>query len=322
MDSRKISQTATNLLLTVSCALGDNFAVLSLPWGIGVMSGKKAKPLRAAEKGTVESPKYGNSRPASVLLAFVLSVVFAAGGFFVYWKADRVTFRPLAPLPRTPGTLDHLLAMPPDRLAQVDIAEMNLLCATGLPGAEDMDIDRCLARLDQWAARVKYETERHLYRLTDPRYKDHAEHYRHSEARFRAEWLVGVLQQDIGAHYHAGFVPQDQDCPPFKTPKETFLHGLLDHEDARKAFGGNCVSLPVLYAAVGRRLGYPIKLVCAKEHVFCRWEGLDSPNPAWRDRFNFDGAGNGSASTRTSFISRGRERARRTRWNCAAGSRA
>jgi hypothetical protein len=67
----------------------------------------------------------------------------------------------------------------------------------------------------------------------------------------------------------------------------------MDNEDARKAFGGNCVSLPVAYAAVGRRLGYPVKLVCSKEHVFCRWEGTDQANPAWRERFNFDGAGDG-----------------------------
>jgi hypothetical protein len=67
----------------------------------------------------------------------------------------------------------------------------------------------------------------------------------------------------------------------------------MDNHDPHNAFGGNCVSLPVAYAAVARRLGYPVKLVCAKEHVFCRWEGLDHPNPAWRDRFNFDGAGNG-----------------------------
>jgi hypothetical protein len=194
---------------------------------------------------------------------------------------------------RKAASLDELLKMTPEQLAGLDIAEMNLLCATGLPGSEDLSIDECLARLDKWAAHVKFETERHLYRLTDPRYKEHAEHYKHSEARFRAEWLVSVLQQDIGLHYHEGFVPQDVEVPPFKTSKETFLHGLMDNEDAHKAFGGNCVSLPVAYAAVGRRLGYPIKLVCAKEHVFCRWEGLDSPNPAWRARFNFDGAGNG-----------------------------
>jgi hypothetical protein len=102
-----------------------------------------------------------------------------------------------------------------------------------------------------------------------------------------------VLQRDVGVHYHEGFVPADQPVPPWKTSKETFIHGLLDHEDARRAFGGNCVSLPILYAAVGRRLGYPVRLVNSKEHVFCRWVGEDHPNPAWRDVFNFDGAGNG-----------------------------
>jgi hypothetical protein len=201
----------------------------------------------------------------------------------------------LSPAPSIPAarSLEQLLAMTPEQLAKVDIAEMSLLCATGLPGAEDMDIGKCLAKLDQWASRVKHETERHLYRLTDPRYKNHAEHYQHSEGRFRAEWLITVLQQDIGLHYHAGFVPADKAVPPPKTSKEHFIHGLMDNEDAHKAFGGNCVSLPVAYVAVGRRVGYPIKLVCSKEHTFCRWEGMDSHNPAWRDRFNCDGAGAG-----------------------------
>jgi hypothetical protein len=129
--------------------------------------------------------------------------------------------------------------------------------------------------------------------MTDPRFADHAEHYQHSEARFRAEWLVNILQQDIGLHYHAGFVGPDQPVVLPKTSKECFIHGFMDNEDAHKAFGGNCLSLPAAYAAVGRRLGYPIKLACAKEHAFCRWEGTDNANPAWRDRFNFDGAGEG-----------------------------
>ncbi|MCG8511822.1 MAG: hypothetical protein MI741_21615, partial [Rhodospirillales bacterium] len=159
----------------------------------------------------------------------------------------------------TPASLGDLLALDPAELAEVDIARVNLLCATGLPGAEGLDeatIREYEARLDQWAEHVKFETQRHLYRLTDPNYKDHAEHYQHSEARFRAEWLVRVLQEDIGVHYHAGFVPQDVAIPPFTTSKETFIHGLLEHEDAKQSFGGNCVSKPVIYAAVGRRLGY------------------------------------------------------------------
>jgi len=55
---------------------------------------------------------------------------------------------------------------------------------------ENLDIPAVLARLDEWAAKVKAETQRHLYRVTDPRYADH---YAHSEARLRAEFLVQSL---------------------------------------------------------------------------------------------------------------------------------
>jgi hypothetical protein len=48
-----------------------------------------------------------------------------------------------------------------------------------------------------------------------------------------------------------------------------FLHGLTQGR------GGTCLSMPVAYVAVGRRLGYPLKLVTAKGHLFARWESLD-----------------------------------------------
>ena len=94
-----------------------------------------------------------------------------------------------------PDSLDDLLRLDPDDLAEVDIARMNLLVAEGLPGAEALDIEHTLATLDDWARRVGFETQRHLYRVTDPRY---AEHYNHSEAYFRAEMLLQVLQEDLG----------------------------------------------------------------------------------------------------------------------------
>jgi hypothetical protein len=72
-----------------------------------------------------------------------------------------------------------LLAMTPEELARVDIALMNLLCAKGLPGAENRDIPPALRKRGEWGAKVRFETERHLYRGTDPR---HAEHYANSEA--------------------------------------------------------------------------------------------------------------------------------------------
>jgi hypothetical protein len=55
-----------------------------------------------------------------------------------------------------------LLAMTPEELARVDIALMNLLCAKGLPGAEKLDIPPALRKRDEWAAKVRFETERQL----------------------------------------------------------------------------------------------------------------------------------------------------------------
>ena len=197
------------------------------------------------------------------------------------------------PLPKTARkakTLDELLKTPPEQLADVDIAEVNLLCAMGLPGAEKLDIDHCLATLDRWAARVKFETDRHLYRVTDPRYADH---YRRSEAYLRAEMLVQALYEDLGVKYDM----TAKDNFDFDNSRVAFIHGMIP-APGQTVFdtpGGTCASMPVMYVAVGRRLGYPLKLVTTNAHVFVRWDGKDHPNPAWRRRFNMEGT-NGFSS--------------------------
>ena len=144
----------------------------------------------------------------------------------------------------------------------------------GLPGAENLDIKGCLTTLDRWVEKVRFETERHLYRVHDPEW---AEHYRHSESYLRAEFLLQVLQEDCGVHYNHARIRD----PDFTDSRDLFIHGMTNCDN-----GGTCVSMPVLYVAVGRRLGYPLKLVLTKRHVFCHWEGRG-------ERFNFDGAGEG-----------------------------
>jgi hypothetical protein len=52
--------------------------------------------------------------------------------------------------------------------------------------------------------------------------------------------------------------------------------------------GGTCGTLPIILASVGRRLGYPIRLVSAKAHLFARWD-----DPATGDRFNIAWNGQG-----------------------------
>jgi hypothetical protein len=47
-----------------------------------------------------------------------------------------------------------------------------------------------------------------------------------------------------------------------------------------------------LYVVVGRRLGYPLKLVEAKDHLYCRWDDtLGTSFP--KERFNIEGSGQG-----------------------------
>jgi hypothetical protein len=43
----------------------------------------------------------------------------------------------------------------------------------------------------------------------------------------------------------------------------------------------------VIFAAIGRRLGYPIRLVQSREHIFCRWRGADG------ERFNIEATDQG-----------------------------
>lgn len=155
---------------------------------------------------------------------------------------------------------------------------MNLLCVEGLPGYAQVDIAQTQTRLDELAAIVKRETDRHWYRLTDPRY---AAHYRHSETHFRIELLLQTLQEQCGVKYNRARI----DNPIFSDPKDQFLHGVLD-----PSHGGTCASMPLVYVAVGRRLGYPLKLVMTRGHLFFRWD--DGVHPYT----NFDGSGEGIGS--------------------------
>lgn len=171
-------------------------------------------------------------------------------------------------------TLPELLALPPEPLGQVSIARMNLLCTEGLTVTNEPDVEGCMATLGKWAERVRSETERHFYR-----FKQNPAEFENSEGFFRMLMLVVVLAEDFGVRYD----PQKRVDPTsarmddgfFANPRDVFLHGLLGPERR-----GTCSSLPVLYVAIGRELGYPLKLVTTKGHLFVRWEDGPSPQPS------------------------------------------
>jgi hypothetical protein len=159
-----------------------------------------------------------------------------------------------------------------------DIGRANLEHAAALPGLGRLDIPRYLRWIDQAAAAVRLQTERYLYR-----FRDEPEKYKNSEGVFRMMWLVTILQRDLHVHYRQETIElSDHDF--FRDANNLFIHGIIDGK------GGTCSSLPVLFAAVGRRLGYPLKLAGCKRHLFLRWDGPGG------ERFNVETTSRGFVS--------------------------
>ena len=179
-----------------------------------------------------------------------------------------------------PAALDDLLQLSPACLSKVPTAELNLICGSGLCPTNEADVRQCLGTIEVWAQRVQSETERHQYRFE----RNPAE-FENSPGFFRMLMLAVVLAEDYGVHNDtarkAGPADTRMDDGFFSDPRSVFLHGLLGPDRI-----GTCSSLPVLYVVVGRQLGYPLKLVTTKGHLFVRWEGAG-------ERFNVEATGHG-----------------------------
>jgi len=202
-----------------------------------------------------------------ILLVFILIIVSAPIWIILQPKSKSSEITTHSNRLYRPQTLKDLLALSPTDLDKCDIGLMNLLCATGLPGAENLDVQECLKQMDGIADYVKAETQRHAYR-----FREHPEEFKHSEAYFRMAMLGTILIQDIGIQYNPAIAfPQlDGEKPTMAAAanaKDVFIHGLL----ADKHFG-TCASMPVLYVAIAQRLGYPVNLASAKYHYYVRYE--------------------------------------------------
>ena len=164
-------------------------------------------------------------------------------------------------------TLAELVAMTPEELGKVDVAVVNLRCAEGLPGAEKIDIAAALQKIDGWTARIKEQTDAYAAKLAR-----HPERYGGVLGKYQMDMLTTVLQQDEGVHYDPAMI-DIQEKKLEDTPDDTF------YDDARHLFvnglterqSGTCASMPVFYAAIARRLGYPVRLAQTNGHLYLQW---------------------------------------------------
>lgn len=230
------------------------------------------------------------SKATSRVHAFLVWLLLGVGMLSGAGLCQHVTAQVIAPSTTAsvstrppPTTLAELLTMDDASLAAVDVARVNLLCAHGLPGAESLNIDCELATLDGWAERVRADTARnfHLFR-------DNPAHFHGNEGEYRFQMLVTVLQLDFGVAYNpARADPSESADSFFADSRDLFLHGLT----APERHLGTCASMPVLYAAVARRLDYPVRLVTTRMHLFDRWEPMIGGG---QNAFNLEGTNRGA----------------------------
>ena len=179
-----------------------------------------------------------------------------------------------------PATFQELFSMTREQLERVDIGRMNLICANKALVGEDVGVERLAKRLDEWAEHCRREEER--FRRS---FEKNPKRYDGSYAKFKAINLALTIKEDFNCRYQmelvkSGVMANLSSPAFFKNPNDVFVTGLLRNRR------GTCASYPVLIAALGRRLGYPIFLKGTRGHLFCEWDdGVE--------RFNIDTNGEG-----------------------------
>lgn len=245
----------------------------------------EARPEKSDQRGQGERSAF---RRRGAILAGFFVVVAAVIAFAFASRRE-----PAAPLPaaskrleanavfiapvllkQQPQTLKELLVIPPDQLEGVDLAVMNLLCAEGLRGSEDLDVQQCLDRLGAWALHVEQETKRNFHHFLE-----RPKEFKNSLPYYRLGMLGTVLAEDLQIQYSPERERQLLEKPVneqsveeenrfFSSSADVFIHGLLNGKHY-----GTCASMPFLYAAIGRRLGYPVTIAARKYHLYVRYEG-------------------------------------------------
>jgi hypothetical protein len=167
-----------------------------------------------------------------------------------------------------------LALLPEPDLAKRDVVEVNLACVADFPEVQHYKSQAVFDRLEFLTREVKRYTNKTLPQFRRKRYD-----YYNSETYFRCLAMVTCVERT----HRVGYDPDKRDEHTTHTAVDSSLYGPILGQ------GGTCASLPVVFAAIGRRLGYPIKLANCKSHVYWRW---DEPGEC----FNVDSSGNGLAS--------------------------
>jgi len=151
-------------------------------------------------------------------------------------------------------------------LAKLDPLVMNLIVARGIPGLDHLDIGWYSSIVDSWAQRINAANLA-------------AEPTSHDDPTYRVSrefWMAGGMAVMLaGPAFGTRYTTEHLDA---EHPEQQFVYGVIDQRM------GTCASMPVLYMAIGYRLGWPIKAVVSGDHMWARW---DDGRPGGQ-RFNLE----------------------------------
>lgn len=138
------------------------------------------------------------------MVAVATVVALTAGPAIWHRKADASKANVISS--QTPNnekwTLSGLLALKSHLMEQMDIGLMNLLCAEGLRGSENLDLDKSLERLDEMTTHVRQETDRNMHR-----FRSNPEEYENSEPYYRTALQTSLQMPD--PRFPGGGMPPD-----------------------------------------------------------------------------------------------------------------
>ena len=158
-------------------------------------------------------------------------------------------------------TNDQWAQMLQSKDENIDLAKANWLIASDIPEFHDMTRESYFAQLFAMTEHVREEMDQMQadgYGGTDPNDPK-------TRCRRFCSAIIG-LKFSYAEQFRDENLSAAQSKALYTDPDNVFLAGLMSTRQ------GSCVSMPLIYLVIGRRLGMPVHLVAIGKHFFIRWE--------------------------------------------------
>lgn len=151
--------------------------------------------------------------------------------------------------------VSELLSFSDAELESLDPVLINLAVVRKLPEYANVEVDRYVKTIDEWADRVERTNALALERgvSSDPLFQYDPDLWA------CGGMAIALAGESIGIEY-------TRDVLDPGDPSQTFLPGIIDTKQ------GTCANMPVLYLAIAHRLGWPLKGVVSRDHFWVRWD--------------------------------------------------